>query len=85
MQCHRALYTKQIAKKKKTYHDGFVTVRGHAIVLLDEAGAVLAESRIPAGILAEDAENLDLWDGYLGKSSHITKQFKAKWVSSTTA
>lgn len=84
MHC-RALYSKQLAKKKKTYHDGFVTVRGHSIVLLDEAGALLAETRIPANILAEDAENLDLWDGFLGGSLNITEPSYAEWVSCTNA
>lgn len=69
--CHRALYTKQLSKKKKTYHDGFVAVRDRSIVLLDETGAVLAESlRVPSRRFDDDAENIDLWEGFLGRLSN---------------
>lgn len=39
------LYTKNLTKKRKTYYDGFVTVRGSKdAALIDESGAILCKS-----------------------------------------
>lgn len=49
---HRVLYTKQLVKKKKTYHDGFLRVNdGKNACLIDETGQKLAAGRLPTNCL----------------------------------
>jgi hypothetical protein len=48
MAAWRVLYTKQLQKKHKTYHDGFVVVRDSgAVALLDDSGHELAAAAAP--------------------------------------
>jgi len=45
--CFCVLYTKHLIKKKKTYHDGFMRIRGlGSALLLDEHGHVLASAKL---------------------------------------
>lgn len=53
--CFSVLYTKHLVKKKKTYHDGFMRIRGlGSALLLDEHGHVLASAKLAAKSLPLD-------------------------------
>lgn len=63
---YRALYTKHLTKKQKTWHDGFVVLRNKArIVLYDEAGKELSAAAMPASLALDSGERLSLFDGFL--------------------
>ena len=63
--CFSVLYTKHLVKKKKTYHDGFLRVRGlGSALLLDEHGHVLASAKLAAKALPLDPHSegeVSLW------------------------
>jgi hypothetical protein len=53
--CFCVLYTKHLVKKKKTYHDGFLRIRGlGSAVLLGENGQALASAKLAAKSLPLD-------------------------------
>ena len=64
----RALFTRDVRKKREVYHDGFVLQEGgRPPALTDEAGAVLARAERAVAPLAPDAEGVDAFldDGFL--------------------
>lgn len=64
--CWAALYTKQLRKKQKIFHDGFVMISsgGREACLLDEGGTVLARAAAPPS-LQDDEEDVTLFEGFL--------------------
>ena len=52
LQYFKVLYTKQITKKHKTYHDGFLRAKEKGTAILyDERGSQLASDRVPGRLL----------------------------------
>ena len=65
-QAFAVLYTKQLTKKLKTYHDGFLIRDGPGARLLTDAGSELACCRWPPSLeLAGTSEGITCFDGYL--------------------
>lgn len=64
---YKVLYTKDVRKKRKVYHDGFLSIDQHPqACLLREDGLTLASGRIPQGhCIDSQSENLSFLDGYL--------------------
>ena len=59
--CAKVLYAKQVARKRKTWQDGFVFVSEdqskRSATLYDESGAVVSRARVPASlVLSADSE-----------------------------
>jgi hypothetical protein len=67
MQHFRVLYTKQLRKKNKSYHDGYLVLLPHQQAkLLSEDGSCLTSARVPTStVLEEGADGIDCFDGYL--------------------
>lgn len=67
MDCYRALYTKQLTKKKKTYSDGYVVLKEtRSASLVTDEGSTLSTTRLPSSLaLGPDSSDLTCWEGFL--------------------